>query len=128
MPLLSFDIYQLKRCVNIDFFRNKIKFNPKNLLAKPSFNASVSLNVIMLNDNRSFHASDYEKWFSTTIVSFCGWKTFKSSSSRFLVVGAGKTWGVKLPGLSRSKSFYWLIMDVGDALNSVMNSMRKQAA
>lgn len=113
--------------LNIDYYRNKIKLNPKNLLAKPSFNASVCLNAIMLKQNSSFCASDYERWFDTTTFSFPGGKVFKSSSSQFLVVVGGKAWGITSLGLSRSKSFYWCILDVGGFLNSVMESMRKLA-
>ncbi len=123
----SVDVYQLKKCVNISYFRNKIKLNPKNLLAKPSINASVSLIAITVKKNRSFSSEDYKRYFSTTTISIGGFKTFKSSSPVFLTGGVGKTWGLPSKGLSYSKSYYWLLADVSAIMKNIMAVMKRQA-
>ena len=123
----SININQLKNSINISFYRNKIKFNPKKLLAKPSFNASVSLIAIMVKKNKSFSSNDYKKYFSTKTFSFGETKTFKSSSSIFLAGGIGKMWGIPSFSVTYSRSYYWLIADVGSAMKSIIGVMKKQA-
>lgn len=44
-----------------------------------------------------------------------------------LAVGAGKIWGTHSFGISRSKSYYWLISDVGNIMKNVTKIMKKQA-
>jgi len=124
---LNFSFTSLKNALNINTYFRKIKFNPKKLLSKPSFNAAISILTIWADHKKSFTYKDYEKRFDTWSCAKWGYKAFKSWSSLFTVYGAGKYWGISGGGVTRSVSEYWKVCDLGGAMKQLMNSIKKQA-
>lgn len=124
---LNFGLSTLKNAININAYYKKMKFNPKKLISKPSFNAAVSLLTIWADHKKSFAYTDYEKRFDTWTTAAWGIRGFKSWSSTFTVYGAGKYWGISGGGISRSVSHYWMVYDLGNAMSNLMNSIKRQA-
>ena len=124
---LNFSLSTLKNAININSYYNKVKFNPKKLISKPSFNAAVSLLTIWADHKKTFNYRDYEGRFDTWTLAAWGVKTFKSWSSIFTVYGAGKYWGVSGGGTSRSVSNYWMVLDLGNSMKALMESIKRQA-
>ena len=122
-------ISQVAIATELKKYYNKIKFNPKKLFAKPSFNASIALLTLFVDTNRykTFNYIDYTEWFNTSTVALWGIKTFKSTSTKFTVFGAGKYWGMSGRGWTKSKSYYWMVWDLGNALIALFNSIKANA-
>lgn len=123
---LNFNIASLKNAININTYYRKMSFNPKKLISKPKFNASVSILSIWIDHRTTINYKDYESRFDTWTIAGWGIRGFKSWSKKFTVIGAGKYWGISGSGVSRSVSNYWKVCDIGNSMKNLMNSIKRQ--
>ena len=112
---LNFNFASLKNAININYYYRKMSFNPKKLISKPKFNAAVSILTLWIDHKTSINYRDYEGRFDTWTLAGWGYRTFKSWSSKFTVIGAGKYWGISGSGITRSVSNYWKVCDIGNS-------------
>ena len=123
---LNFNFASLKNAININYYYRKMSFNPKKLISKPKFNAAVSILTLWIDHKTSINYRDYEKRFDTWTLAGWGYCTFKSWSSKFTVIGAGKYWGISGSGITRSISIYWMVCDIGNSMKKLMESIKRQ--
>jgi hypothetical protein len=123
---LNFNFASLKNAININYYYRKMSFNPKKLISKPKFNAAVSILTLWIDHKTSINYRDYEGRFDTWTLAGWGYRTFKSWSSKFTVIGAGKYWGTSGSGITRSISNYWKVCDIGNSMKKLMESIKRQ--